>query len=181
MKTLHLLPLALMAAAPGVHAQKLSPGLWENTVQVQNPEMDAQMAKMQAELAKMPPEKRQMMEAMMAQRGMAMAPAGAGGGMSVRSCLSKEQAERGEPPEDDKRQCKRDSLTRSGSTLKFKVTCSNPPSTGEGEFTMTSDKAYAGKMTMCMQGSPGGGMAMQLTGKWLSADCGNLKPMGSKP
>ena len=180
MKTLSIpsLALALLSAAPAVHAQKLSPGLWENTLVVQNPELEGQMAKMQAELAKMPPDKRQMMESMMAQRGMSLAPAGGGSGISVRSCLSKEQAERGEPPEDEKRNCKRDSLSRSGSTLKFKVSCSNPPSTGEGEFTLTSDKAYTGKMTMSSTCAPGGGMAVQQTGKWLSADCGSLKPVG---
>jgi hypothetical protein len=93
--------------------------------------------------------------------------------------MSKEQAERGEPPEDDKRQCKRESFSRSGSTIKFKVVCSNPPSTGEGEFTMNGDKSYSGKMTMSSQvnGKPTA-MEMQQSGKWLSADCGELKPIG---
>ncbi len=185
MKKLLVFPLwlALLGAAPLVQAQKLSPGLWENTMvmKAQNAELDGQMAKMQSQLANMSPEKRQMMESMMAQRGVSMGAVGGSGspGLSVRTCLSKEQAERGEPPEDDKRQCKRESLTRSGATIKFKVSCSNPPSTGEGEFTMTSDKAYSGKMTMNSQvsGKPTT-MEMQQTGKWVSADCGNLKPLG---
>lgn len=185
MKQSHAFPLllALLGAATWAQAQKLSPGLWENTMQMksQNGEMDSQMAKMQAEMAKMPPDKRQMMESMMAQRGISMgAPGGTGSpGMSVRTCMSKEQAERGEPPDDDKRQCKRESLSRSGSSIKFKVVCSNPPSTGEGEFTLTSDKSYSGKMTMTAQvkGKPTT-MEMQHSGKWLSADCGDIKPIG---
>jgi hypothetical protein len=147
----------------------------------QNAEIDAQMAKMQAELAKMPADKRQMMESMMAQRGISVGGAGPAGspGMTLRTCMTKEQAERGEPPEDDKRQCKRESLSRSGSTIKFKVVCSNPPSTGEGEFTMTSEKAYSGKMTMTAQvnGKPTA-MEMQQSGKWVAAECGDVKPMG---
>jgi hypothetical protein len=185
MKKLHTLPLclALLGTASLAQAQKLTPGLWENTMLMKavNSEMAAQMAMMQAELAKMPPEKRQMMESMMAQRGVSMGPAGGSGtpGISVRTCLSKEQAERGEPPEDDKQQCKRETFTRTGSTIKFKVVCSNPPSTGEGEFTMTSDKAYSGKITMSSQvnGNPTS-MEMQQTGKWLGSDCGKLKPVG---
>jgi hypothetical protein len=185
MKTSQSLPLllALLGAASLAQAQKLSPGLWENTMLLksQNAEMDSQMAKMQAEMAKMPADKRQMMESMMAQRGISMgAPGGSGSpGISVRTCMSKEQAERGEPPEDDKRQCKRESFSRSGSTIKFKVVCSNPPSTGEGEFTMNGDKSYSGKMTMSSQvnGKPTA-MEMQQSGKWLSADCGELKPIG---
>jgi hypothetical protein len=183
MKTLHKLTVvvALLGVAGWAQAQKLSPGLWENTMSMksQNAEMDASMAKMQAELAKMPADQRKMMEEMMSKRGVAIAPAGAGSGMAVRTCISKEQAERGEPPEDDKRQCKRESLTRSGSTMKFKFICSNPPSTGEGEYTFASDKAYTGKMTMTSQvkGKPST-MEMQQSGKWLGADCGTLKPVG---
>jgi hypothetical protein len=177
--------IALLGVAGWAQAQKLSPGLWENTILMksQNAEMDASMAKMQAELAKMPADQRKMMEEMMSKRGVSMAPAGggagSGSGIAVRSCISKEQAERGEPPEDEKRQCKRESMSRSGSTLKFKVVCSNPPSTGEGEFTMTSDKAYSGKMTMTSQvNGKQTSMDMQQSGKWLGADCGTLKPVG---
>jgi hypothetical protein len=186
MKKLHKLSLliALLGLAGWAQAQKLTPGLWENTISMksQNAEMDAAMSKMQAELAKMPADQRKMMEEMMSKRGVAMAPAAGGAPgttMAVRSCISKEQAERGEPPEDDKRQCKRESLTRSGSSLKFKVVCSSPPSTGEGEFTFVSDKAYSGKMTMTSQVSgKSTTMDMQQSGKWLGSDCGTLKPVG---
>ena len=170
--------LALSALSLTAQAQKLSPGLWEMSMEMkaQGGQMDAAMASMQAELAKMPPEQRKQMEAMMAQRGIGMAAGGKG--MSVQTCISKERAERGELPEpDDQRNCKRDSMTRSGSTMKFKMSCTNPPSSGEGEFTFSSDKAFTGKMLMDTQvkGKPER-IEMQQTGKWLSADCGTLKP-----
>ena len=171
-----VLGLSLLAAT--AHAQKLSPGLWEMSMDMkaQGGEMDSAMARMQAEMAKMSPEERKQVEAMMAQRGIGMAPGGKG--MAVQTCISKERAERGDLPEpDDKRNCKRDNITRTGSTMKFKMSCTNPPSSGEGEFTFTSDKAFTGRFLMETQvkGKPER-VELQQQGKWLSADCGALKP-----
>lgn len=181
MKELSLpaLALALAAASAGAEAQKLSPGLWETTLtmKTQGGEIEAANAKMQAEMAKMSPEQRKMVEGMMAQRGIGMA----GGGMNtaVRTCISKERAERGELPDQGERErnCKRDSVERSGATTKFKISCSNPPSTGEGEFTFVSDKAYSGRMVFDteVKGKPQR-MEMQQQAQWLGADCGTLGP-----
>ena len=176
-----VLALALLGLAAGsAQAQKISPGLWEMTlsVKVHGGEMDAAMAKMQAELAKMPPEQRRQVETMMAQRGLGVGVGAGGKGMAVKTCVSKERAERGEVLDaDSQRNCKRDSVTSSGSTTKFKISCSNPPSTGEGEFTLTSDKAFSGRMQMEAQvkGKPER-VEMQQQGKWLSADCGTVQP-----
>ena len=112
-----LAAIALPLLATGAQAQKLSPGLWEMSMTMKSAggEMEAQMARMQAELAKMPPEQRKMMEGMMAQRGVGMA-AGGGGGVAVRTCISKERAERGDVPDQQEGNCKRESMQRSGST-----------------------------------------------------------------
>jgi len=169
--------LALCAHAPA-QAQKMSPGLWENTVTMksQDGQMEAAMAKMQAELAKMPPEQRQKMAEMMGNSGIALAP---GGGSTVRVCVSKESAEKMEPPEEMNGKCKRESFERSGNSIKFKMSCTNPPSTGTGEFTYSTDKAYKGKMLLESQ-AKGQAMRMEMTqqGKWISADCGALKSVG---
>jgi hypothetical protein len=174
--------LALAATLPAQAQQKMSPGLWETTMNVKSDgqDMSAQMAQMKAEMAKMPPEQRKMMEEMMAKQGVSMG-GGAGGGMAFKYCLSKEQAERGEPPADKDGRCKRDSMDRSGNTIKFKFTCTNPPSTGTGEITIASDKAYAMKMVVDQQGGAKGGprqMEMQQNAKWLGSDCGTLRPVG---
>ena len=61
-------------------AAQLKPGLWEITNKVGgNAQLDAARAQMQQQLAAMPPEQRKQMEAMMAQRGMSMPGAAAGG------------------------------------------------------------------------------------------------------
>ncbi len=177
---LRLLPLTLclLGAATAAHAQKLTPGLWENSVTMKSGDsgVDAAMARMQEEMAKMPPEQRKQVEAMMAGRGMAMGGPG-GKPTAVRVCISKEQAERDEAPQGSEGRCKRESMERSGSTLKFKLSCSDPVSTGEGTFKFTSDKAYSGTMVMNMtrEGRPMR-MEIQQEGKWLGADCGSLKP-----
>lgn len=171
-----------LAAAPALAQPKMSPGLWETTMNVKHDGQDnsAQMARMQAEMAKLPPEQRKMMEAMMAKQGVALGSSGAGG-QTIRFCMSKEQAERSEPPADQNGNCKRETLERSGNTVRFKFTCSNPASTGVGEVNISSDKAYSMKMAVDTQGDSKRGphrMDMQHQAKWLSADCGNLRPVG---
>lgn len=171
-----LLAALLAAGSQAVLAQtKLQAGLWEHTMQMKSGsgQMEGAMAKMQAQLAAMPPAQRQQVEAMMARNGAAMGSAP----NTVRLCLSKENAERGEPPQGDGR-CKQEVLQRSGSTIKFRFSCSgNPPSTGEGEYQVSGPTAFSGHSVIntVVQGKPER-MEMTQTGKWLSADCGSLQP-----
>lgn len=168
----------LAVACMQAQAQKMSPGLWENTVTMKSADgqMEAAMAKMQAELAKMSPEQRKKMTEMMGNSGVAITPSG---GTAIRMCVSKEQAEKLEPPEQADGKCKRESFERTANSIKFKVSCTNPPSTGTGEFTYSSDKAYTGKMVLESQ-AQGSTRRMEMAqqGKWISADCGTLKPVG---
>jgi hypothetical protein len=175
------LPLSLavmvaLAAAPA-QAQKVAPGLWETAITMTSAsgQMEAQLARMQEQLAKMPPEQRKMMEDMMAKQGVGIAPAGLKN--SFRYCIGKEEAERGELPQDPDGRCKRDSVERSGSTMRFTFSCTNPPSKGSGEMSFSGDKAYTMKMVVdtSVQGKPER-MNMQQSGRWVGADCGALKP-----
>ncbi len=167
----------LLATSLPVAAQNLKPGLWEiHNKMSGNAELDQAMAEMQKELAAMPPEQRKQMEAMMAQRGMQMPRAGAGGAMAMRVCMSREMVARDDVPMQEG--CRITSRSRSGNTLKMAFSCSNPPSSGEGQFTYLSSEAYRSRMTM-KTGSDGKSetMTTDATGKWLGADCGNIKPM----
>lgn len=169
------LATALLAACLPAAAQSLKPGLWEiNNKMGGNAQMDQAMAQMQKELASMPPEQRKQMEAMMAQRGMSM-PGGAGKGMTIQSCMTKEMAERNDVPMQDG--CKITKQERSGKTMKMAFACTNPPSSGDGEFTFVSDQAYTSKMNIktTVEGKPQT-MTMDASGKWLAADCGKLAP-----
>lgn len=167
---------ALAALALPVAAQSLKPGLWEmNNKMGGNPQMDQAMAEMQKQLAAMPPEQRKQMEAMMAQRGTQMAQPGKGGGMAMKVCMSREQVERNEVPMQD--DCKITSQSRSGNTARMAFTCSKPPSSGEGTFTYLGPEAYTSKMTVkTVVDGKAETMTLEGSGKWLSADCGNLRP-----
>lgn len=174
-----LFMLGLLLAGGGTaHAQKIKPGLWENTFSIRSGggEVEAAMAQMQQQLASMPPEQRRQVEQMMAQRGVGM---GAGQPNTVRVCVTPEQAARNELPTSDSR-CKQTGYSRSGNTVRFKFTCQTEQgaSSGEGEFTLVSDTEQRGRMNMLMQrGGREMRMQMQTGGKWLGADCGDLKPV----
>ena len=150
-------------------AQNMKPGLWE----VANKTSGSGMDRMHEQMANMPPEQRRMMEEMMAKQGIKM---GAGGGMTVRTCVTKEMADRNEPPP-HQGDCKYSSPLRTGNTTKVTFTCANPPSKGETQFTMVSSEAYTMKATVTSSAS--GKPETHVTegsGRWLGADCGSVKP-----
>ncbi len=170
------LAAALLAATLPAAAQTMKPGLWEiRNRMTNNPQMDQAMAEMQKQLAAMPPEQRKQMEAMMAQQGVRMMPGAQG--MTVQVCMTKEQVERNEMPM-SQGDCKITSQSRSGGTVKMAFACANPPTTGEGQFTMTGAEAYSSQMTVksTLQGKTET-TSMEGSGKWLGADCGGVKPM----
>ena len=168
---------ALAGTVFAASAQTMKPGLWEINNKMNNPQMDQAMAEMQKQMAAMPPEQRKQMEAAMAKSGVQMAPTGPGGGMAVRMCMTKEMTERNEVPMHQS-DCKITSQSKSGNTTKMAFSCANPPSSGEGEYTMVSPEAYRSKMTMktVVAGKPET-MQMETAGKWLGADCGTVKPL----
>lgn len=165
-----------------VAAQTMKPGLWEITNKMggsgdSGAKMAAAMEQMQKQMASMPPEQRKQMEKMMAQQGVNMAP-GAGGGMSVRVCITREMAARNETPAQTRGDCKHEQAQKNGNTTRFKFTCTKPPSTGEGEVTVNSPESYTMKMKMTSQakGKPEQ-MTMDAQGRFVSSDCGSVKPV----
>ena len=177
MRTIALCAAALAAASLPAAGQTLKPGLWEMSNKMGgSPQMDQAMADMQKQLAAMPPAQRKQMEEMMASQGVKMGQ-GAGGAMTMQVCMTKEMAERSEMPM-EKSDCKITSQSRSGNTMKMAYACANPPSTGEGTYTYHSAEAYSSKMVVrtTRQGKTET-VTMDGTGKWLKADCGNVRPM----
>ena len=178
MKLHFLFAAALVAVASAASAQSMKPGLWEITSKMQTAsgQMERQMAQAQQQMANMPPEQRKMMEEMMARQGVKMGTAG-GGGMTMKVCMTKEMVEHNEMPSQQRGDCKTTSQTRSGNTMKMAFACTNPPSTGEGQFTFNGSEGYTMKMAVntTVQGKPET-MNMDATGKWLGTDCGDVKP-----
>ncbi|MBA3592463.1 MAG: DUF3617 domain-containing protein [Pseudomonadota bacterium] len=168
---------ALLACALPSMAQDTKPGLWEITQKMGgSAEMDKAMAQMHQQMASMPPAQRKQMEDMMAKQGMSMG-AGTGGGISVKVCLTKEMVERNEIAQPQQQgDCQSTTSARVGNTQKISFSCMQPPSSGEGQITYTSNEAYTMKMvtTTTVKGKPEK-MTLDGAGKWLSADCGAIK------
>jgi hypothetical protein len=178
----HLAAILVGTATSISFAQSMKPGLWETTNRMQSSsgQMEQGMAQMQKEMANMPPEQRKMMEDMMKQRGMTMPGAGSGGAMTVKFCMSKEMAERKEIPA-QRGDCKTQQQPAGPNKMRMTFTCTNPPSSGEGEVTYMGPEAYQMKMVVntSAQGRPEK-VNMEGSGRWLAADCGDIKPMKAK-
>jgi len=167
-------------ATAHAEAPPIKPGVWEITTDSQTlngqplPDMSGQMAE---QMKKLPPEMRQQMEAQMKARGVQMAPSG--GRMGVRMCLTREMLDQNHWQKMDG-QCQNTAMSHSGATWSWKFKCTQPPSEGEGTTTFQGTDAYTSDMRMTTQrnGQPQT-MTMKHKAKWLGADCGDLKPMGS--
>ena len=161
-----------------VNAQNIKPGLWEITNQIQGGPSDAAntMARMQKEMASMPPEQRKMMEDMLSKQGMQLSTA-PGGGMALKICMTQDMIDRNDVT-GQQGDCQHTSSARSGNSMKFSFVCTKPPSSGEGEVTFTSPEAYNTRVsvTSTARGKPEK-IDMKTSGRWLSKDCGNVKPM----
>jgi hypothetical protein len=176
------LAAALAAFAAGATvlpacAQTLKPGLWELSTRTTSAsgQMEQAQAQMRQQMASMPPEQRKMIEDMMAKQGVKMGT-GAGGATTMQVCMTREMVERSEMPM--KSDCKTTSQSRSGSTMKMAFACTNPPSSGEGEYTMMGSDAYKSRTTIRMTvDGKADTMTVEGAGKWLAADCGAIKPM----
>jgi hypothetical protein len=124
----------------------------------------------------MPPERRKMMEDMMGKQGM-QAGGGGSAATTVRVCMTKEMSERNEVGS-AKEGCKNTVSPRTGNTMKYSFSCTNPPSSGEGQVTFLSPEEYTTQMTVntSAQGKPEK-VSMEGRSKWLSAECGAVKPV----
>ncbi len=173
------LALLLAGAAGLAHAQTLKPGLWEFK---QTPQLDAarqaQMAQAQKAMEGMPPERRAMMEQMMAQRGISLNMAG--GVITMKTCITKEQAERNVAPVTNGGHCTQD-VKRSGSVINTHFVCTNPDSEGDATVTLRGSDAFTNDVTVrtTRQGKAET-TKVSGEGRWLSADCGDVQPFKSQ-
>ncbi|NEX60745.1 DUF3617 domain-containing protein [Noviherbaspirillum galbum] len=159
--------LAPLACAPAFAAGQMKPGLWEMTMK-----SDAMK-----NMPKIPPEQMEQMKKM----GIAV-PEFQDGGMKTRICITKEMADREEPPVmDPSTGCQPRNYQRSGNSYSMDIVCNGADMKGEGKakgsfsgsdnFTSTYD--FKGTM----HGQPVN-QHHESSGKWLAADCGNVKSYG---
>ena len=172
-----LLIVGLLAGA--AHAQTMKPGLWEFK---QTPQLDpgrkAQMEQAQKAMEGMPPERRAMIEQMMAKNGVSVNMAG--GVITVKTCITKEQAERNFAPVSTQGNCTQESK-RSGSVIQTHFVCTDPASEGDATITLRGNEGFTNDVTVRTQ-RQGQTETTKVSGegRWLGADCGNVQPMKSQ-
>jgi hypothetical protein len=162
-----LMSTMLSASFAALAAGQMKAGLWEMKMK-----SDA-MKNMPA----IPPEQIEQMRKM----GINV-PTVQDGGIVTKVCISKEMAERDEPPQmmDKEMGCQSKNLQRSGNSYSLDIVCNSADMKGEGKakgafsggdsFTATSD--FKGTMHGQLVNQH-----LESSGKWLSADCGNVKPI----
>lgn len=153
--------LAVVALPLVSHAETLDikTGAWEVTISTAMSGMPIPKEAM----AKMSPEQRAGMEASM------RAQAGQGKPHTSRSCVTREDLDRGQLGHSDQPNCKRKVITQNAGHLEMEEVCTGPePSKSHFKFDATSNERYTGSIDMIRGDSK---VHIDLSGRWLSAIC----------
>jgi len=160
MKTV-LAALVLSAVPFAGHAETLDikTGAWEVT---ESTALSGMPIPKEA-LAKMPPEQRAKVEASMPAR------AGSGKSHTSRSCVTREDLDRGQLAHSAEPNCKRTVIAQNARHLEIEQVCTGPePSKSHFRFDAPSNERYTGSIDMT-RGD--GKVHVDLSGRWLGATC----------
>lgn len=169
----------VVALAPAAQAQDMKPGLWaqSSTMSSKDPQVQNAMSMLQQRMASLSPAQRAQMDQMMKQNGVQM-DVGSGGALQTKVCMTREMIARKEFPV-QQGDCTQ-SYKQQGNGGHLSFACTRPKVSGEGDVTMLSDTAYRAHMHVNNEGTASQAVDVDMTAKWLSADCGSLKPLGGK-
>ena len=162
-----ILLVSLLSIAAGANAAgKMKPGLWETTIK-----SDA----LQKSMAQIPPEQLEQMRKM----GIKM-PSFQNGGMTNKVCISKEMAERDHPPEPHRKEagCESKNFQTSGNDYSVDIVCDGPDIKGNGKAKGHVSGGESYSSVYDFNGTAHGRPVnehVETTGKWLGADCGDVK------
>ena len=168
--------LTLVAA---VAAQRpvppVKPGLWESQASMLDASGKETTPPEQAALANMPPEARARMAEMMKARGLSLPDAN--GAMKV--CLTRDMFESGRWQQmASEAGCATNFTTQTSSTWKWHSSCPALNSESEGETVFTNSESYRTKLTTTVKVRDATTTSTRIvSSKWVSADCGDVKPI----
>lgn len=150
-------------------AEKMKPGLWSMTMK-----SDAMK-----NMPKIPPEQMEAMRKM----GVNM-PQMQDGGMTVKVCMTKDMVERDQPPQagPNDKGCQTKNFNRSGDGYTMEMQCDSPNFKGTATVKGTHSGSEAFTSVADFKGTAQGKPAdlhQETSGKWLAADCGDVKPAGA--
>lgn len=163
---------SLLGVLAPAQAQEVLPGLWElssDNMQVNGQQLPG-MQELLGQLEGLPAEQRQMMQEMMAGKGIQA------GGQGLRVCLSEAQVKAQELPLQDARSgCSQEITERSEQLWKFRFRC--PDAEGEGETRFVSEREFVTRIdSRFNSGGQAGTSRMETRARWLGEDCGELAP-----
>ncbi|QYF93837.1 DUF3617 domain-containing protein [Massilia sp. PAMC28688] len=175
-----LFSAALCAAQAS--AQTLRPGLWE--IRSSTPggagsgkAMAEHMARMKKEIAAMPAAQRQQMEAALAGQA-ASALQFTDDGMIMKHCITPDDVAAMDKLIIKEGGCTTQRSPMIGGVVKMNMSCTTPPSTGNGTIRFSGDTAYTMEMTMNTRFQGQNHTAkVSSSGKWLASSCGKVKPV----
>jgi hypothetical protein len=160
--------VAAAALAQGSPALNIKFGLWELAVDMGGPGG----LPPGIDLSKMTPEQQAAMA--QAMRGRGMTP---GAGMAVKMCMTKEKLANGQMRQNRPGQDCKDKVNKSTTTtLDITETCTSttqPPVVTTSELHVEAVSPTNVKMTAQQTGSQP--MVVNMTGKWVAAECGDIK------
>ena len=145
-------------------------GLWETTTKMNMGNMPNMPKVSDEDLAKMPPAQRAQIENMM--KSMQGAP------VTVKSCLTKEKFEKNSFMQQRPNQnCTQTITNNTRSSMDATVVCTGQQAmTAQLHIDAVSSTEYRGNMKAKAQARGGEmDMTMEMNGKWLGADCGDVK------
>jgi hypothetical protein len=150
-------------------AGKMKPGLWEMSMR-----SDAMQA-----MPQIPPEQRAKMKAM----GVEI-PNMQGGAIIHKVCVSKEMAEQDQPQvtQNNHSMCKPQNMNQSGNGYTMDLICDSPELKGIGTVRGIFNGSENIRSVYDFKGTSRNrpiSQHMETTGKWLSADCGDVKPVSN--
>lgn len=177
---LALLACACSATLPAAAQQlDMRPGLWElnNKVSSADPQIQSAMSEMQKQLANMSPQQRQSLQQLMDRNGLQF-KLGDGGAIQSTVCMTREMIERKQFPV-QQGECTQNVTPLAGKRFRLAFSCTRPRASGTGEIGMDGDSAYRGRVSIT-SAERSGTVDMDVNGRWLGADCGAVKAMGTR-
>jgi hypothetical protein len=172
--------LALVAAAAGpLPVPPVKPGLWEARMSALDANGHETPGPQQGALSRLSPEARAKMADAMKARGLSMPDANG----ATKVCLTKDMFESGKWQQmASDAGCTTNYSTLSGSTWKWHSSCTTFKSESDGEAVFNSSESYRTKVTTTATVMGKTNTTTRIVqGKWLGADCGDIKPFTPPP
>lgn len=169
-----LLSLALLALPLPAHAAlNLKSGLWELHAKMSaDGKVNDANARLEKMFAGMPPEKRKMMQEMMAKHGVGVGQNGA-----HRFCFSDAMIRQPESlagSSEAAKDCSSKVVKSTGSSVELEFRCQSGRS-GKASWTASNKESFTSVVEM--KSKEGKTSRIEQTGKFVSANCGDVKPI----